>query len=99
MRKKAVQNLDSRQKTMIDNAFYYTNPPERQKVILCIFFNALNQFKFRVITPIIFAVSRSMRVWLRAMNSYFPKQHLYPPPRTHTHTRSLTVFSLINSKQ
>ena len=32
MRKKAVQNLDSRQKTMIDNAFYYTNPPDRPKV-------------------------------------------------------------------
>lgn len=34
MRKKAVQNLDSRQLTLIENAFFYCNPPERQKVIL-----------------------------------------------------------------
>nr|XP_058955604.1 regulator of nonsense transcripts 2-like isoform X1 [Pocillopora verrucosa] len=32
MRKKAVQNLDSRQLTLIENAFFYCNPPERQKV-------------------------------------------------------------------
>ena len=42
MRKKAVQNLDSRQKTMIDNAFYYTNPPERQKVTLHYIVNLIN---------------------------------------------------------
>ena len=34
MRKKAVQNLDSRQMTLIENAFFYCNPPERQKVDL-----------------------------------------------------------------
>lgn len=33
MRKKAVQNLDSRQMTLIENAFFYCNPPERQKVV------------------------------------------------------------------
>ncbi|EDO46900.1 predicted protein, partial [Nematostella vectensis] len=33
MRKKAVQNLDGRQLTMVDNAFYYCNPPERQKMM------------------------------------------------------------------
>ena len=32
MRKKAVQNLDSRQLTLIENAFFYCNPPEKQKV-------------------------------------------------------------------
>ena len=32
MRKKAVQAFDSRHSTMIENAFYYCNPPERQKV-------------------------------------------------------------------
>ena len=33
MRKKAVQSLDSRQLTLIENAFFYCNPPERQKVL------------------------------------------------------------------
>lgn len=32
LRKKSVQTLDSRHVTMIENAFYYCNPPERQKV-------------------------------------------------------------------
>lgn len=32
MRKKSVQAFDSRYSTMIENAFYYCNPPERQKV-------------------------------------------------------------------
>jgi len=32
MRKKAVQALDSRLSTMIENAYYYCNPPDRQKV-------------------------------------------------------------------
>ena len=34
MRKKAVQNLDSRQLTLIENAFFYCNPPDRQKVLI-----------------------------------------------------------------
>ena len=34
MRKKAVQALDSRLSTMIENAYYYCNPPDRQKVII-----------------------------------------------------------------
>ena len=34
MRKKAVQNLDSRQLTLIENAFFYCNPPEKQKVFV-----------------------------------------------------------------
>lgn len=38
MRKKAVQNLDSRQLTLIENAFFYCNPPERQKVIFLVYF-------------------------------------------------------------
>ncbi|KAK3753991.1 hypothetical protein QZH41_009266, partial [Actinostola sp. cb2023] len=33
MRKKTVQNLDSRHLSLIDNAFYYCNPPERQKYV------------------------------------------------------------------
>lgn len=32
MRKKSVQAVDSRLSTMIENAYYYCNPPERQKV-------------------------------------------------------------------
>eukprot|EP00795_Rhopilema_esculentum_P002036 gene2037-17601_t len=32
MRKKTVQAVDSRLSTMIENAYYYCNPPERQKV-------------------------------------------------------------------
>lgn len=32
MRKKAVQTLDTRQLTLIENAFFYCNPPEKQKV-------------------------------------------------------------------
>lgn len=32
MRKKSVQTLDSRQLTLIENAFFYCNPPEKQKV-------------------------------------------------------------------
>ena len=32
MRKKTVQNLDGRYVTMVENAFYYCNPPEKQKV-------------------------------------------------------------------
>lgn len=32
LRKKSVQALDSRHNTMIENAFYYCNPPERTKV-------------------------------------------------------------------
>ncbi|XP_065640842.1 regulator of nonsense transcripts 2 isoform X1 [Hydra vulgaris] len=32
MRKKAVQAFDTRHSTMIENAFYYCNPPERQKL-------------------------------------------------------------------
>ena len=32
LRKKSVQSFDSRHVTMIENAFYYCNPPERQKV-------------------------------------------------------------------
>ena len=32
LRKKSVQAFDGRQVTMIENAFYYCNPPERQKV-------------------------------------------------------------------
>ena len=34
MRKKAVQAVDSRLSTMVENAYYYCNPPERQKVNL-----------------------------------------------------------------
>lgn len=34
MRKKTVQNLDGRHVTMVENAFYYCNPPEKQKVII-----------------------------------------------------------------
>ena len=37
MRKKAVQSLDSRQLTLIENAFFYCNPPERQKVLFSYF--------------------------------------------------------------
>lgn len=29
MRKKAVHNLDTRQITMVENAYYYCNPPDR----------------------------------------------------------------------
>eukprot|EP00794_Sanderia_malayensis_P006104 gene6104-6808_t len=32
MRKKTVQTIDSRLSTMVENAFYYCNPPERPKV-------------------------------------------------------------------
>lgn len=32
MRKKSVQTFDSRHLTMIENAFYYCNPPERQQI-------------------------------------------------------------------
>ena len=41
MRKKAVQNLDSRQLTLIENAFFYCNPPERQKVIFLVYFEGV----------------------------------------------------------
>ena len=29
MRKKTVHNLDTRQITMVENAYFYCNPPER----------------------------------------------------------------------
>lgn len=33
MRKKAALNLDERYKTLIENAFYYSNPPSNQSII------------------------------------------------------------------
>lgn len=34
MRKKLAMNIDSRYVTMIENAFYYCNPPEREKLVV-----------------------------------------------------------------
>ena len=34
MRKKLAMSIDSRYVTMIENAFYYCNPPEQEKVVV-----------------------------------------------------------------
>ena len=33
MRKKRVQNLDGRQRSLVENALYYANPPETPQII------------------------------------------------------------------
>ena len=40
MRKKVVHNLDSRQITMVENAYYYCNPPDRVAYVKVTCFNS-----------------------------------------------------------
>ena len=78
MRKRALLSLDSRYNTMIENAFYYSNPPVNQNVV-----REVLPPKYEFIKRILYKdlnKASTEKVRLMAVNSYQLSSLYFTPP-------------------